>query len=280
MAPFRPTRVPIRGAVVLVTGAGSGIGALMAQGAAARGARAVLLWDINEAAAAAVASKITAHGTQTRLWQVDVSSSRSVEAAGAQVLAEFGRVDILINSAGIVTGKHFEDLTEADVERTFQINALSLYRCLRPFLPGMIARDKGSVVTIASAAGLVGVARQTDYSASKFAAVGFTESLRSELRHRGSRVHTLIVAPYYISTGMFDGVQTKVPAVLPILSPERVARQVLDSIERGDQRKVLPWFAHSVLAIKALPVPLFDLITDLFGISSTMDTFRGRPTRA
>ena len=156
------------------------------------------------------------------------------------------------------------------------MNVFSLYRTVRRFLPGMVERDRGSIVTIASAAGLVGVARQADYSASKFAAVGFTESLRSELRHSGSHVHTLVVAPYYIDTGMFDGVRTRVPLLLPILKPAKVADAVLDSVERGDQRRVLPRFANAVLTLKALPVPLLDAVTEAFGVSSTMDGFTGR----
>ena len=186
-------------------------------------------------------------------------------------------MDVLVNSAGVVTGRRFEDLSEEDVVRTFDVNVLALYRVVRCFLPGMRTRDRGCVVTIASAAGLVGVARQTDYSASKFAAVGFMESLRSELRRSGSHVRTLVVAPYYVSTGMFAGVRTRVPLLLPVLEPERVASQVLDSVERGDARRILPWFANAVLLVKALPVPVADAVTDLFGISTTMDTFTGRP---
>ena len=192
------------------------------------------------------------------------------------VLEHLGRVDVLVNSAGVVTGRRFEDLSEEDVARTFDVNVLALYRVVRCFLPGMRTRDRGCVVTIASAAGLVGVARQTDYSASKFAAVGFMESLRSELRRSGSHVRTLVVAPYYVSTGMFAGVRTRVPLLLPVLEPVRVASQVLDSVERGDARRILPWFANAVLLVKALPVPVADAVTDLFGISTTMDTFTGR----
>ena len=284
MALFRPAKAPIRGAVVLVTGAGSGIGELMAVGAAQRGAKAVCVWDVDAAAASRVAHEIERRGGTARAWRVDVADGHCVDvadghcvdAAAASVLAAFGRVDVLVNNAGIVTGKRFAEMTEDDVERTFQVNVFSLYRTVRRFLPGMVERDRGSIVTIASAAGLVGVARQADYSASKFAAVGFTESLRSELRHSGSHVHTLVVAPYYIDTGMFDGVRTRVPLLLPILKPAKVADAVLDSVERGDQRRVLPRFANAVLTLKALPVPLLDAVTEAFGVSSTMDGFTGR----
>ena len=277
LSPARSRRTPVRGAVVLVTGAASGIGALVAVQAAHRGARAVVLWDLDLPAAQDVATRVQAAGATCLAQRVDLRDAREVEAAGRVVLERLGRVDVLVNSAGVVTGRRFEDLSEEDVARTFDVNVLALYRVVRCFLPGMRTRDRGCVVTIASAAGLVGVARQTDYSASKFAAVGFMESLRSELRRSGSHVRTLVVAPYYVSTGMFAGVRTRVPLLLPVLEPERVASQVLDSVERGDARRILPWFANAVLLVKALPVPVADAVTDLFGISTTMDTFTGRP---
>ncbi len=277
LSPARSRRTPVRGAVVLVTGAASGIGALVAVQAAHRGARAVVLWDRDLPAAQDVATRVQAAGATCLAQRVDLRDAQEVEAAGRVVLERLGRVDVLVNSAGVVTGRRFEDLSEEDVARTFDVNVLALYRVVRCFLPGMRTRDRGCVVTIASAAGLVGVARQTDYSASKFAAVGFMESLRSELRRSGSHVRTLVVAPYYVSTGMFAGVRTRVPLLLPVLEPERVASQVLDSVERGDARRILPWFANAVLLVKALPVPVADAVTDLFGISTTMDTFTGRP---
>ena len=276
LSPARSRRTPVRGAVVLVTGAASGIGALVAVQAAHRGARAVVLWDLDLPAAQDVATRVQAAGATCLAQRVDLRDAQEVEAAGRVVLERLGRVDVLVNSAGVVTGRSFEDLSEEDVARTFDVNVLALYRVVRCFLPGMRTRDRGCVVTIASAAGLVGVARQTDYSASKFAAVGFMESLRSELRRSGSHVRTLVVAPYYVSTGMFAGVRTRVPLLLPVLEPERVASQVLDSVERGDARRILPWFANAVLLVKALPVPVADAVTDLFGISTTMDTFTGR----
>ena len=276
LSPARSRRTPVRGAVVLVTGAASGIGALVAVQAAHRGARAVVLWDLDLPAAQDVATRVQAAGATCLAQRVDLRDAQEVEAAGRVVLERLGGVDVLVNSAGVVTGRRFEDLSEEDVVRTFDVNVLALYRVVRCFLPGMRTRDRGCVVTIASAAGLVGVARQTDYSASKFAAVGFMESLRSELRRSGSHVRTLVVAPYYVSTGMFAGVRTRVPLLLPVLEPERVASQVLDSVERGDARRILPWFANAVLLVKALPVPVADAVTDLFGISTTMDTFTGR----
>ncbi|WP_441682130.1 SDR family oxidoreductase [Flaviflexus sp.] len=268
-------RTPLGGAVVLITGAASGIGKEMAEGAAHRGAKHVIVWDIDEEGGEIAASEIRSFGADATYYRVDLTDPDDVAAVGKRVLAEHGRVDVLINNAGIVTGKDFLDLTEEEIARTFDINALALYRTTRVFLPGMIERGKGSVTTIASAAGLLGVARQTDYSASKFAAVGFTESLRAELRHHGNPLHTLIVHPYYTNTRMFDGVKSRVSALLPILDTEEVAARILDAIEAGNQSLVMPRFAATIRLMKCLPVPVLDRVTDLFGIHSTMDEFVG-----
>src|SRR5690625_7128582 len=109
----------------------------------------------------------------------------------------------------------------------------------------MRKRDRCIIVTVSSAADIAGVAKHTDYTASKFAAFGFTESLRNELRARGSAVSTVLVAPYYINTGMFDGVTTKFPRLLPILDEDDVARRILDAIESGTQQLILRSEEHT-----------------------------------
>lgn len=264
----------LHGARVLITGAGSGIGRRMALFAAERGAE-LILWDLDGAAVDRVAAEIAAAGGTARADTVDVTDSARV----AEAAAAAGPVDVLVNNAGIVTGRRLLDATEAQIRRTFEVNALALYWTTRAVLPGMLERDRGTVVTIASAAGLVGVAKQTDYSASKWAAIGFTESLRAELRADRSRVRTLVVAPYYIDTGMFEGVTTRWPLVLPILQERDVARRVLDAIESGRQQLIMPWLARVMPATRILPVAAFDAVMDAFGINRTMDEFTGRSPR-
>ncbi|MBM7824761.1 all-trans-retinol dehydrogenase (NAD+) [Arcanobacterium pluranimalium] len=277
----RPTKVPIKGAVVLITGAGSGIGRLMALGAAERGAKGVVVWAHKERDAQSVAQEIRTLYPLVAVsaFAVDVTDSQRVKDAAAATLAEQGRVDILVNNAGIVTGKEFLDITDDEVQRTLEVNTISHFKTVREFLPGMLERDRGSIVTVASAAGLVGVAKQADYNASKFGAVGFAQSLRAELRYKGSHVHTLLYCPYYISTGMFDGVKTKFPLLLPILKPEKVAKQVLDAIEAGTQMKVAPPIVRLVQLMQPFPVPFVDEVLQFFGINSTMDEFKGKKPR-
>jgi all-trans-retinol dehydrogenase (NAD+) len=144
------------------------------------------------------------------------------------------------------------------------------------FLPAMVQSGRGCVVTISSASGMLGVAKLTDYAASKFAAFGFMESLRSELRMKRSSVNTLTVCPHYIGTGMFDGVQTKFPWLLPILDEAKVAAKILRSVEKGKAMLVMPKFVHVIPVVRVLPIRAFDAITDFFGVNRTMDNFRGR----
>jgi all-trans-retinol dehydrogenase (NAD+) len=262
----------IDGARVLITGAGSGIGRLMALDAAARGAAEILIWDLSADSGVAVRDEITAVGGQARSFEVNVADSAQVETVAERT----GPVDILINCAGIVTGKKLLDADADAIRRVYDVNTLALYWTTKAFLPGMLERDRGAVVTIASAAGLTGVARQTDYSASKWAAVGFTESLRSELRAEGSRVGTLVVCPFYINTGMFDGVRTKFPRLLPILEETDVSTRVLDAIESGREQLVMPPLVRLVPGVRLLPTRAFDTVIDFLGVNQTMDHFTGR----
>lgn len=266
---------PLRGSRVLITGAGSGIGRLMALKAARRGAREVILWDLSADRAHEVRVEIEAAGGAASVGTVDVSDSHAVAAAAETT----GSIDVLINNAGIVTGENLLDTTEEDIRRTYEVNVLALYWTTRAFLPAMVARDSGVIVTVASAAGLVGVAKQTDYSASKFAAVGFTESLRSELRAAGSGVSTRLINPYYIDTGMFAGVTTKFPRLLPILKETAVADRILEAVESGKQQLILPPLIRMLPGLRVLPVRAFDRIMDTLGVNRTMDAFTGRKSQ-
>jgi all-trans-retinol dehydrogenase (NAD+) len=262
----------LSGSTVLITGGGSGLGRRMAMDASRRGAR-VVIWDVSADGGRNVRDEIRSAGGVAETQTVNVADKEAVQAAAAAA----GPVDVLINNAGVVTGKLLLAAADEDIERTFNVNVLALYWVTRAFLPGMAARGRGTVVTVASAAGLVGVARQTDYSASKFAAFGFSESLRAELRAGRTGVSTLVVCPYYIDTGMFDGVRTRFPRLLPILEEEAVAARVLDAVESGRQKLVLPPLVNLVPAARLLPVGAFDRLMDTLGINRTMDRFTGRP---
>jgi all-trans-retinol dehydrogenase (NAD+) len=251
----------------------------MALGAATRGAAAVVLWDVNEKALASVSAEIEARGVKAHPFVVDISDRASVMATAKKVLASAGVPDVVINNAGVISGKRFLDLTESDITRTYAVNTLALYWTLQAFLPAMKKQDSGRLVTIASAGGLAGSATQTDYAGSKFAAVGFTESLRAELRDDSSGVSTLTVCPFYINTEMFDGVKSGSP-LLPIQDQHLSTTKILDAIESRKRELLLPGMVYTVRIFRLLPTAVFDFLADAFGINKAMKTFRGRvPTR-
>ena len=166
-----------RGKRVLVTGGARGLGKLMAEQIAALGGR-IVLWDLDADTLAHTKSEFEARGRSCSTYVCDVSSPSAVKEAAERVLSEQGSVDILINNAGVISGKLLLELSEQEILRTFNVNTLALFWTTRAFLPSMIEQGTGHIVTIASAAGLTATVRQTDYAASKHAAVGFDEALR------------------------------------------------------------------------------------------------------
>jgi len=258
----------------LITGAASGIGRLLALRLAESGAR-VVLWDIDRDGLEQAQANLAAAGHAVDFYVCDLTDRQAVAAVAAQTLAEGGPVDILINNAGIVSGKKLLDLSDEEIERTFQVNTLALFWTVRAFLPAMLEQGSGHVVTIASAASLAGAPKLTDYSSSKFAAFGFDESLRLELKQQDSKVTTTIVCPYYIDTGMFDGVKTRFSWLLPILKPEAVVRRTIRAIDKDRRRLVMPWFMYTSWPIRLLPVAWYDALMNFFGVTHSMDEFHG-----
>jgi all-trans-retinol dehydrogenase (NAD+) len=265
----------IRGSRALVTGAASGIGRMLAVELGTAGA-CLVLWDIDAAGLREVEAELRAQGCEADSHVCDLTRREDIEAVAARTLAGGGPVDILVNNAGIVSGKNLLEISPAEIERTFQVNTLALFWTAKAFLPGMLERDRGHIVTIASAAGLAGTSKLTDYCASKFAAVGFDESLRVELKRQNSKVVTTVVCPFYTNTGMFDGVRTRFPWLLPILEPEYVVRRTIRAIRKDRRRLVMPRFVYSGWPTRLLPVAWFDALMAFFGVSHSMDEFRGR----
>jgi all-trans-retinol dehydrogenase (NAD+) len=140
----------------------------------------------------------------------------------------------------------------------------------------MIRQNSGHIVTIASAAGLIGVANLADYSASKFGVFGFHEALRSELSRAKTAIKTTIICPFFINTGMFKGVKTRIPLLLPILKSEYVARRIVGAVLKNRKRVILPRFVYTIFLLRLLPTAWLDAVASFFGINHCMDDFTGR----
>jgi all-trans-retinol dehydrogenase (NAD+) len=206
----------------------------------------------------------------------DVSDRDAVYRQAAALTAAYGPVDVLINNAGIVSGKTFLETPDEKMLQTMNVNTLAHFWTGKAFLPSMLERNSGHIVTIASAAGIIGVRGLADYNASKFAAFGFNESLRMELRRRKSAVKTTIVCPFFINTGMFDGVKTRFPFLFPILKQEYVARRIVKAVLKDWGKVIMPRMVYSVFLGRVLPLGAFDALVDFLGINKAMDAFTGR----
>lgn len=180
----------LTGKVALVTGAGKGIGRAVAVALAQEGAHVGLLAR-TESQLREVAQKIEALGVKTAVVVADVANREAVEAAVADVKAQLGSIDILINNAGIGTFAKLVDMPPAEWEHIIQVNLLGTYYVTRAVLPDMIARETGDIINVASTAGQRGAATTSAYSASKFAILGLTESLMQEVRKQNIRVSAL-----------------------------------------------------------------------------------------
>lgn len=274
------TASPITGAVVLITGAARGMGELYARRAVAAGARAIALWDIDEAAATALATDLGRSGADVRAYRVDVSQLEEIRAGVAQTLADFGGVDVLINNAGIVRGSLFwEHDAERDIELTLRINTLAAMWLTRELLPGMIedtTRPK-RVLNIASAAGTLANPHMSVYAASKWALIGWSDSVRLELSREGHRhVAVTTFCPSYVSTGMFEGARG--PLLTPIMTPRAATAAAWNGMVTGRAMVSKPWTVKLAMALRGvLPTPVWDVIADkVFHVYSSMDTFTGR----
>ncbi|XP_075871618.1 epidermal retinol dehydrogenase 2-like [Nelusetta ayraudi] len=275
-------RKNISGQVVLITGAGSGIGRLMAQEFAALDT-VLVLWDINQEGMKETARLAGQCGARRVFhYLCDCSDKAEVYKVADKVKREVGDVNILVNNAGIVTGKKFMDAPDSLVEKTMEVNTQAHFWTYKAFLPAMMANDHGHLVSIASSAGLIGVNGLADYCASKFAAVGFAESVGLELLALGKTgVKTTVVCPYFINTGMFDGCQTKWPRVLPILEPDYVARKIIQAVLTDQTYLLMPRTMYIITALKnILPMKLGVLLGHYLGAFNLMDTFKGRAQKS
>ena len=259
---------------VLITGGAAGIGKLMAQKILTLGASKMILWDINKENLEKTEKELRESGFDVYTDIVDVANLDQVKQAAQKTKSAAGKIDILINNAGVVVGKYFHEHTHADIDFSMNINTSALMHIALEFLNDMIEKGEGHIVNIASAAGMVSNPKMSIYCASKWAAIGWSDSLRLELERIAKGVKVTTVTPYYISTGMFDGVKSR---IIPIVKPETAANKIVKAIRKNRIFIRMPWLVYFLPLIKGiLPVRWFDFIIGKgFGVYKTMDEFKG-----
>jgi short-subunit dehydrogenase len=264
----------LEGKRVLITGGAQGIGLHMAALFGKRGAEAVLA-DINEGKVAEAAAGLESQGIKAWGFPVDVTDPASTADLRARVAAEAGPIDVLVNNAGVVFGGPFTKTPLEQHLKTYAVNVTGLVTMTHTFLDDLVQRPDAHLVHIASASGLIGLPYGSTYASSKWAVIGFGESIRAELNLQGHKhVRHTIVCPSYIGTGMFDGAEA--PKATSVLEPEYLAEKVVHAVERNQVYVLEPFMVKLTPIIKAmLPLGLYDRISHLFGADTSMAHWTG-----
>lgn len=185
---------------VLITGASRGIGSAIARRFSAEGYQVALNYCRSAAYAEKLAAELNARQGRAAAFQADVTRKDQVQAMVEAILQTFGSIDVLVNNAGIAQQKMFQDITEDEWQRMFDVNVKGMFHCCQAVLPGMLQRKEGKIVNISSMWGMVGASCEVHYSAAKAAVLGMTKALAKELGP--SRIQVNCVAPGLISTDM------------------------------------------------------------------------------
>lgn len=193
--------------VAVITGGANGIGSVAAELFAKHGAQVAIV-DFDEHAGEARAKELKLSGLDVEFFKVDVSDVESVKGMTDSVLARFGRVDILINNAGITKDAMLLKMDVANFKQVLDVNLTGVFNCTQAFLPTMLAQNKGKIINTSSIAGTGGNVGQTNYAASKAGIIGMTKTWAKEFGRKGITVNA--VAPGFIETEMISTIPEKV----------------------------------------------------------------------
>jgi butyryl-CoA dehydrogenase len=259
------------GRVAAITGAGSGIGRALANNLARKGAP-LALCDINDEGLAETVAQCEGHGIKVTSQHIDVANRDAVFAWADQVVADHGKVNLVINNAGVALGATVEAMSYKDFEWLMNINFWGVVHGTKAFLPHLKASGEGHIVNLSSVFGLISIPSQSAYNAAKFAVRGFTDSLRMELEIEGANVSATTIHPGGIKTNIAKNARMD-PSVTEvagnpdkalrdfermfITSPTKAARQILKAVERDRRRALIGPDAKVIDLISRLPGTLY-----------------------
>jgi NAD(P)-dependent dehydrogenase (short-subunit alcohol dehydrogenase family) len=261
---IRTARYPLRDKVAVITGGSRGLGLVLARQICAQGSSVAIIARDPEELARAKAD-LARRGGAILTIQCDLLDALEIEAAVRQIIDRFGKVDILINNAGIIEVGPFEHMTREDFERAMRLHFWAAYQLIDRIIPEMRMRGGGRIVNISSIGGKIAVPHLAPYSASKFALTGFSDAIRAELAH--DNIHVTTVAPGLMRTGSHVNAKFKgkhdvefawfaASAGAPLISmnADRAARKILAACRRGQPSLTLTFAARvAILGNAFLP---------------------------
>src|SRR5882724_3557348 len=259
---IRTVSYPLREKVVLITGGSRGLGLVLARHICARGGNVALIARDAEELARAKSDLATRRSTVMTI-QCDLLDSEQIQAAVREVIDRFGKIDILINNAGIIEVGPMEHLTPEDFERAMRLHFWAPFELISQVVPEMRIWGGGRIINISSIGGKVAVPHMASYSASKFALTGFSDAVRSELAR--DNIHVTTVAPGTMRTGSHVNARFRgrhdnelawfaASAGAPFISmsADRAARKILAACRRGQPSLTLTFAARAAILGNAL----------------------------
>ncbi|KAI7939655.1 hypothetical protein MJO29_014391 [Puccinia striiformis f. sp. tritici] len=220
--------------IVLVTGGSDGLGRVLVETLLLKHITVVVL-DIKT-----YSDREEEEEGDLKFYRCDVSDPKAIEAVAERIKEEVGSPTIIVNNAGIVHGKPILELDSAELQKTFGVNVFAHFYIYKAFLPDMIKRNSGHIVTMASILGHVGVSRVADYCASKSAAILLHQSLREELNslYNAHGIRTTLVCPGLMNTKMFENVKTWNEFLFPKLSAHELMKKIIQSIDNEETGEI------------------------------------------
>ena len=263
----------------LITGGARGIGKQIGVELAKKGAN-IIICDLdkqffNPEEFESNVKDIENLGVQCFGYQLDVTNVEEIKTTREKILKDIGKIDIIVNNAGIVFGGKFLELSIDQHKKTYDVNTQGIINMLHVFLPDLISQQESHIVNIASASGFTALPGGASYASSKAAVSSLSESLRIELIKDGHKhVGMTIVSPAYVNTGMFDGV--KEPTFIPMLTTEKLAKKIVKAVNKNKLFVLEPAFIKTIPLLKAmLPRFIFDFLGNILGGFNSMDVWKG-----
>ena len=235
----------VAGEHIFITGGGSGLGRRTAVILSKLGAKITVV-DVNIEGANKTVDMIKEAGGEGLALKWDITDPENIAKSAKEAREKFGDVTILINNAGIVSGKKILDVSHKQAEMTLKVNTLAHVYTVKEFLPSMIEKNHGHIVSIASAAGLAGTPGLVDYCASKSGAIGFDEALRLELRKQKKSIYTTCICPTFINTGMFKGAKAKFEWLMPMLDEKWMCDRIVLAIRQNEPMVFAPFLSGTI----------------------------------
>jgi short-subunit dehydrogenase len=255
-------RFSFRDKVALITGGSRGLGLMLARQLCRRGAHlALIARDVDELLRTKI--DLDRYGTEVLNLQCDLLDPRQIQSAVRQTIERFGKIDILINNAGVIEVGPFQHMQRQDFERAMQLHFWAPFELTWQIIPEMRRQGGGRIVNIASIGGKIAMPHMAPYTASKFALVGFSDALRAELGREniyvttvtpglmrtGSEIHARFKGDHAAEYKSFTGA-SKLP--FASMSAERAVRKILAACARGQPALVMPLSARAPIIANAL----------------------------